>query len=207
MQLTHTFKVPATVDETWAVLNDLERVALCFPGASMDSVDGDTFAGTVRLKLGPIVMSYVGSGAFTSRDATTHRASLEAKGRDRSGNGTANVNVAMALTPQGAGTEVQVVTELAITGRAAQFGSGVITEVSDRLLLEFVGRLSEELGHPATSSAEAGGTGGAVGASAPDTLNFAQLVAPALAKQFGPPAFAAFVLAGLAFWLGRRRTT
>jgi carbon monoxide dehydrogenase subunit G len=79
MQLKHTFKVPATIDETWEAFNDLERVALCFPGASMDSVEGDTFAGTVRLKLGPIVMRYVGSGAFVSRDAENYRASLEAK--------------------------------------------------------------------------------------------------------------------------------
>jgi carbon monoxide dehydrogenase subunit G len=215
MQLKHTFKVPATIDETWNAMNDLERVALCFPGASMDTVEGDTFAGTVRLKLGPIVMRYVGSGAFVSRDAETYRASLEAKGRDRSGNGTANVTVSTSLTPQADGTDVEVVTDLAITGRAAQFGSGVITEVSDRLLLEFVDRLSEQLGRPAGWDASSGGAEdvGATHVSAPgarvgqmaDTLDFGKLVGPALAKRFAPAVGAVLLLVGCCFLCSRRR--
>ena len=217
MQLKHRFKVPATIEETWAALNDLERVALCFPGASMDSVEGDAFAGTVRLKLGPIVMRYVGSGAFVSRDAESYRASLQAKGRDRSGNGTASVTVATSLTPQADGTEVEVVTDLAITGRAAQFGSGVITEVSDRLLLEFVDRLSEQLGHPARLDAGSGSTergadatqasaAGARSEQSTDTLDFGRLVGPALAKRFALPVAAVLLVVGAFLWSRRGHT-
>jgi len=204
MQLKHTFKVPATIDQTWAALNDLERVALCFPGASLDSVDGDTFSGTVRLKLGPIVMRYIGSGAFVSRDADHYRASLEAKGRDRSGNGTANVAVSTQLTSQADGTEVEVVTDLAITGRAAQFGSGVISEVSDRLLLEFVDRLSEQLGAPSTTATTKAGATAGGGDTSNDTLDFGTFVLPTLARRFGPPVAAGLVLLGLVFWVARR---
>jgi len=205
MQLKHTFKVPATIDQTWTALNDLERVALCFPGASLDSVDGDAFSGTVRLKLGPIVMRYIGSGAFVSRDADSYRASLEAKGRDRSGNGTAQVAVSTQLTSQADGTEVEVVTDLAITGRAAQFGSGVISEVSDRLLLEFVDRLSEQLGvSPAERAGTATTTTAAAAGESTDTLDFGTFVLPTLARRFGPPAAAGLALLGLVFWLGRR---
>ncbi|GAA2113538.1 SRPBCC family protein [Nocardioides bigeumensis] len=217
MQLKHRFAVPAKIDETWAALNDLERVALCFPGASMDSVEGDTFAGTVRLKVGPIVMRYVGSGAFASRDAENYRASVVAKGRDRSGNGTANVNVAMSLAPQPDGTEVEVVTDLAISGRAAQFGSSVITEVSDRLLLEFVDRLSEQLGGHSGSNAGSGGVAGADATQGPEpgtgsagraqsveTLDFGKLLGPALAKRFAPPAAVVLLLIGVFLWTRRR---
>jgi len=208
MQLKHRFTVAATIDQTWAALNDLERTAACFPGASLDTVDGDTFAGTVRLKLGPIVMRYIGSGAFVSRDAENHRASLEAKGRDRSGNGTASVAVSTALTSRPDGTEVEVVTDLAITGRAAQFGSGVISEVSDRLLLEFVDRFSEQLGVPSGRSvspdgaAEGATESGRTGST--DTLDFGTFVWPALARRFGPPVAAGLLAVGLVLWLRRR---
>ena len=217
MQLKHRFTVPAPVEETWAALNDLEHVALCFPGASMDSVEGDSFAGTVRLKLGPVVMRYVGSGAFVARDAENHRATLQAKGRDRSGNGTANVTVSTSLTPQGNGTDVEVVTDLAITGRAAQFGSGVITEVSDRLLGEFVDRLSEQLGRRTGPEGTPGGAEGSVASSqgstadarwaqSADTLDFGKLVGPALAKRFAPPVAATLLVVGVFLWSRRRHT-
>ena len=217
MQLKHRFSVPAPIEETWAALNDLEQVALCFPGASMDSVEGDSFAGTVRLKLGPVVMRYVGSGAFVSRDAQHHRATLRAKGRDRSGNGTANVTVSTSLTSQGNGTEVEVVTDLAITGRAAQFGSGVITEVSDRLLGEFVDRLSEQLGRRTGPEGTPGGAEGSVASSqgstadarwaqSADTLDFGKLVGPALAKRFAPPVAATLLVVGVFLWSRRRHT-
>ena len=126
----------------------------------------------------------------------------------------ANVTVSMALTPQAGGTEVEVVTDLAVTGRAAQFGSGVITEVSDRLLLEFVDRLSEQLGRPAGSGAGSAGLNGAdathassSGARLDDTLDFGKLVGPALAKRFAPP-IAAVLLAAVGFllWSRGRRT-
>jgi hypothetical protein len=152
-----------------------------------------------------------------ARDAENHRATLQAKGRDRSGNGTANVTVSTSLTPQGNGTDVEVVTDLAITGRAAQFGSGVITEVSDRLLGEFVDRLSEQLGRRTGPEGTPGGAEGSVASSqgstadarwaqSADTLDFGKLVGPALAKRFAPPVAATLLVVGVFLWSRRRHT-
>lgn len=152
MELTHRFTVPAGVDDTWRLLNDLEQVAPCFPGASLTSVDGEEFAGTVKVKLGPISMEYKGTGSFTERDEDQHRAVIDAKGKDKRGNGTANATVTARLSPDGDGTAVEVDTDLAITGKPAQFGRGVIEDVSDKLLDQFVACLSEKLGAPVAES-------------------------------------------------------
>src|SRR4028118_2164338 len=89
MELNHRFRVKAPIDVTWAAFNDLERVAPCFPGATLTSVDGDDFSGSCKVKLGPIALQYTGSGLFVERDMTSYRAVIEAKGRDKRGNGTA----------------------------------------------------------------------------------------------------------------------
>ena len=115
---------------------DLERVGGCFPGATVTEATGESFAGTVKVKLGPIALQYAGTGAFVERDDAAHRAVIEAKGKDKRGNGTAGATVTMQLAPAegGAHTRVDVATELAITGKPAQFGRGVMQDVSDKLL-------------------------------------------------------------------------
>lgn len=138
MELTHDFVVPADVETTWAVFMDLERVGSCFPGAQVTSVSEDGFAGTVKVKLGPIALQYAGTGAFLERDDNRKRAVIEAKGKDKRGNGTAGATVRIQLAPSGTGTRVDVVTELSITGKPAQFGRGVMQDVSDKLLSQFV---------------------------------------------------------------------
>ncbi|MGH3498543.1 MAG: SRPBCC family protein [Nocardioidaceae bacterium] len=145
MDLTHSFTVPASVEETWAAFNDLERIAPCFPGATLTSVDGDDFAGSVKVKLGPISLLYNGTGSFKERDEAGHRAVIEAKGKDKRGNGTAAATVTAVLSPDGDGTAVEVVTDLAVTGRPAQFGRGVMQDVSDKLLGQFVGCMAGKL--------------------------------------------------------------
>ena len=146
MDLEHRFTVGSDLDETWAAFNDLERVAPCFPGATLTSVDGDQFRGSVKVKLGPIALQYNGTGQFVERDETAHRAVIEAKGRDKRGNGTANATVTASFSPDDAGTLVEVTTDLAITGKPAQFGRGVIQDVSDKLLGQFVTCLQDKLG-------------------------------------------------------------
>ena len=153
MELQHRFTVPASIDETWRAFNDLERVAPCFPGASLTSVEGDTFKGTVKIKLGPISMQYSGTGTFLERDEAAHTARLEAKGKDKRGNGTASATVLARLLPEGDGTAVEVSTDLAITGKPAQFGRGVIQDVSDKLLDRFTACLAETLSGPAEEAA------------------------------------------------------
>lgn len=157
MELTHDFTVPAPIDSAWATFMDLERVGGCFPGATVTSVTADGFTGTVKVKLGPIALVYAGSGQFLERDDTAHRAVIEAKGKDKRGNGTAGATVTIHLSPSGAGTRVDVMTDLAITGKPAQFGRGVMQDVSDKLLQQFVGCIegqfasAEEAADPAAA--------------------------------------------------------
>ena len=154
MELTHRFTVPASIDVTWAAFNDLDGIAPCFPGATLNSVDGDDFTGSVKVKLGPISMLYNGTGRFVERDEANHRAVIEAKGKDKRGNGTAGANVVAQLTPDGTGTAVEVTTDLSITGKPAQFGRGVIQDVSDKLLGIFIDCIAGKLGPESEGGAE-----------------------------------------------------
>ena len=145
MELTHNFIVPADPETTWAMFMDLERVGGCFPGATVTEVTAAAFEGTVKVKLGPIALVYAGSGQFLSRDDAAYRAVIEAKGKDKRGNGTAGATVTIQLAPSGSGTRVDVATDLAITGKPAQFGRGVMQDVSDKLLQQFVTCIESQL--------------------------------------------------------------
>ncbi len=154
MELTHTFTVPATVEETWAAFQDIESVAGCFPGAMVTEVDGDDFKGSCKVKLGPIALVYTGTGTFVEKDEAAKRFVVEAKGKDKRGNGTAGATVTASLEGSEGSTEVTVVTDLAITGKPAQFGRGVIQDVSDKLLGQFVSCLQQKVGDPSDSAGE-----------------------------------------------------
>ena len=145
MDLTHKFNVPTGVDETWAHFNDIASVAECFPGATVTSVEGDTFKGSCKVKLGPIALVYNGSGTFVEKDDAAHRFVVEAKGKDKRGNGTAGANVTVSMADASGATDVEVVTDLSITGKPAQFGRGVMQDVSDNLLGQFVACLETRL--------------------------------------------------------------
>ncbi|WP_432891971.1 SRPBCC family protein [Kribbella sp. CA-245084] len=146
MKLEHTFVVPAPVEQTWAAFNDLERVVPCFPGATLTTYDGDEFTGSCKVKLGPVSLQYSGNGTFLERDEADHHAVIEAKGKDRRGNGTATARVTARLAEADPGsTEVTVDTDLTITGRPAQFGRGLIQDVSNKLLDQFTTCLKTKL--------------------------------------------------------------
>ena len=139
MELTHSFTVPASLERTWATFMDLQEVGSCFPGATVTEVTDDGFAGTVKVKLGPIALVYGGTGSFVERDDAAHRAVIEAKGKDKRGNGTAGATVSIQLTDAGDGaTRADVRTDLSVTGKPAQFGRGVMQDVSDKLLGQFI---------------------------------------------------------------------
>ncbi len=162
MELTHDFVVPAPPDVAWQTFMDLERVGGCFPGATVTEVDDEGFKGTVKVKLGPIALQYLGSGSFLERDDAAHRAVIEAKGKDKRGNGTAGATVTIQLAPSGDGTRVDVTTELSVTGKPAQFGRGVMQDVSDKLLQQFIGCIEGELTageEPAEEAAAPGPSG------------------------------------------------
>jgi uncharacterized protein len=139
VDLTHRFTVPASLEDTWDTFRDIESVARCFPGATVTSVSQDEFKGSCKVKLGPISMLYTGTGTFVERDEQAHRFVVEAKGKDKRGNGTAGATITASFSsPAPDSTEVEVLTDLSITGKPAQFGRGVIEDVSDKLLRQFV---------------------------------------------------------------------
>ena len=152
MDLSHRFRVPASVDEAWTAFNHLDRIAPCFPGATITTVSGNDFEGSIKVKLGPVALVYNGSGRFVERDPAAHRVVIEARGQDRRGNGTATARVTASFAGDEKSTDVELFTDLDITGKPAQFGPGVISDVSDKLLSQFAscvsGRFAEGLGSP-----------------------------------------------------------
>src|SRR5215218_5290237 len=137
MRLENAFTVPAPVERAWAALLDVERVAPCLPGAALDDGDGTEFSGTMTIKLGPVTSRYRGTVRIEEADAEARRAVLRAQGRDARGNGTAAATITTRLEPIAEGTRVRVETDLAVSGPAAQFGRGVMQDVSGKLMGEF----------------------------------------------------------------------
>ncbi len=195
MELQHRFTVPAGVEETWATFNDIEGVAGCFPGAVVTEADAESFKGTVKVKLGPIALVYNGTGTFVEKDEATHRLVIDARDKDKRGNGTAGAMVTATMTEAARGaTDVEVRTDLNITGKAAQFGrGGVIQDVSDKLLGQFVDCIAAQLqstavasiGEPSLAEAEAAvagstGSGPPPAPSMPDphTVTMTDIVPP-----------------------------
>ncbi|WP_416955883.1 SRPBCC family protein [Nocardioides sp. T5] len=231
MELSHNFTVPIGVEETWAHFNDIASVAECFPGAQVTEADEDSFSGSVKVKLGPIALQYNGSGTFVEKDAEAHRFVVDAKGKDKRGNGTAGAKVTVSMTDAGGSTDVSVATDLAITGKPAQFGRGVMQDVSDKLLGQFVSCLEERLTAPeAPEAAEAVEIPEAVEpASAPpaarppeaaqppprarpaapprepEALDLGSAVLPVLAKSYWRQGLAGLVVLVLLWRLLRRR--
>ena len=146
MKLENTVTIDAPVEKAWKALNTPEAVAPCFPGATLTTYEGDSFAGTVKVKLGPIAMTYKGKGTYVSRDDAAKQVVIEANGRDSRGNGTANATVTASLTADGADTTVvSMVTDMTITGKPAQFGRGVISDVADKIIGQFAACVARKL--------------------------------------------------------------
>jgi uncharacterized protein len=145
VELTNDFSVGVPVDEAWAVLTDLERIAPCMPGAQLQEVEGDEYRGVVKVKVGPITAQYKGAASFQERNDSTHRAVIRAEGRDTRGQGNASATITATLEPEGDGTRVKVVTDLTVTGKVAQFGRGVMADVSAKLLDQFVKALETDV--------------------------------------------------------------
>jgi carbon monoxide dehydrogenase subunit G len=145
IELRNSFSIPAPLDEAWRVLLDIERIAPCMPGASLDARSGDEFEGSVKVKLGAMVITYRGKARIVEQDDATHRAVIEASAKEARGSGTAKATVVANLRPGGEGTEVEVLTSLHVTGKPAQFGRGVMAEVAERLIGQFSDRPREEL--------------------------------------------------------------
>src|SRR4051812_48860373 len=141
MELTNDFRVGVPPATAWAVLTDVERIAPCMPGAQLQEVEGDEYRGVVKVKVGPITAQYKGAATFVERDEANRKAVLRAEGRETRGQGNANATITATLEPDGDGTKVVVVTDLTVTGKVAQFGRGVMADVSAKLLDQFVASL------------------------------------------------------------------
>src|SRR5215831_1278455 len=157
MELEHSFTVPLSEERAWEVLLDVERVAPCMPGATLDSVDGDVISGRIKVKVGPIAMTYAGTARFTERDPSAHVITLEASGKETRGAGTASAKVRSMLEGRDGQTHVVVHTTLNVTGRPAQFGRGVMADVGGKLIGIFASNLADMLAaQPAQRSADEG---------------------------------------------------
>ncbi|MFG2881357.1 SRPBCC family protein [Streptomyces sp. NPDC048297] len=156
MELHHEFTVPVPVDDAWHALLDIERVAPCLPGATVQEYDGKTVTGSVKVKLGPVTLTYRGTAVFEEQDETAHRMVLLANGREARGQGTARATVTGTLSERDGGTAVSVRTDLTVTGRPAQFGRGVLAEVGDRLVGQFAACLEQRLTERPAQAPETG---------------------------------------------------
>ncbi len=221
IELDNSFTVPVPPEQAWDVLLDVERIAPCMPGASVTSVNGDEIAGQVKVKLGPLSLSYKGTAKFTDKDQENHTIAIEASGKETRGAGTASATVQAGLKPTDTAdqTLVSIHTALNVTGRPAQFGRSLLPEVSGKLIAQFAANLEALISADATAGAEtatgeadvvsgaaSGGSGQAAEVAATpaqspavpqqeDSLNLIRLVGVPILKRVVPVAAAAALLA------------
>jgi carbon monoxide dehydrogenase subunit G len=144
MDLNHEFIVNVPIDQAWQILTDLERIAPCLPGAQLTEIEGDTYRGQVKIKVGPILAQFKGQASFVSRDDNAHKATLKGEGRDTTGKGNASAMITAELTSiTPTSTKCTVHTDLSISGKVAQFGRGALADVSDKLLAQFSENLNQ----------------------------------------------------------------
>jgi carbon monoxide dehydrogenase subunit G len=167
IELDHSFTVPVPPDQAWDVLLDVETIAPCMPGATVDEVDGDVVNGRIKVKVGPVSLTYKGTAKFTERNPETRVVVVDAAGKETRGAGTASATVRASLAPDasGSGTEVTMHTTMNVTGRPAQFGRGVMVEVGGKLVEQFAANLAKLIAGDTGSGGDAGS--GDAGTSAP----------------------------------------
>ena len=224
MKLEHDFRVGVPVAEAWSTLLDIERIAPCMPGAQLQEVDGDEYRGVVKVKVGPITAQYKGVARLTEADERAGRLIISAEGRDTRGQGNASATISAQLTADGDGTRVAVETDLNVTGKVAQFGRGVMADVSSKLLGQFVDCLSTNIlgpNDPPSAAPEAKPPGPAPtpdrSASSPtppatagprrveapeaEAVDLMRAAGGAVAKRLVPVVAAGVVIVGVVVWL------
>jgi len=188
MDLEHSFIIPVPPEQAWQVLLDVERIAPCMPGATVDSVDGDVVTGRIKVKVGPVTMTYAGTGRFVERDEQARAVTLEASGKETRGAGTASATIRSALQDEGGQTKVVVHTTMSVTGRPAQFGRGVMAEVGGRIIEKFAANLAALLageGSPAADAAAAAAPGAPASGAAATTQAATSAPAAAGSAPYG----------------------
>jgi hypothetical protein len=208
--------VPADIETAWKTLLDVEAIAPCMPGATLTSFDGDNFTADVKVKLGPVTMNFAGSGKFVTKDEATHTAVIDATGKETKGAGTAGALITAVLVEEGPNsTRANIVTDLTVTGKAAQFGKGVMADVSKRLIGQFAGNLEQVIvarqgvADAATAAAASGGET-AVTAPAPapvmnnEALDLGNAALVPVLKRVVPVVIGVVVVGGIIWWLATR---
>lgn len=204
MELEHSFTVPADIDTAWNTLLDVERIAMCMPGATLISVEGDTFKGEVKIKLGPVTMVFGGTASFVDKDVANHRLVINASGSETKGTSTAQATVTTQLVAESPTlTRVDVNTDLAITGKPAQFGRGVMSDVAGRIIGQFAGNLEGVVaagsGANNATSSDSSATSAAMPAPAADAIDMMEVAGGAVAKKLIPVALV--VVAVVVAWI------
>ena len=202
MELEHSFSVPADIDTAWNTLLDVERIAMCMPGATLLSVEGDTFKGEVKIKLGPVTMVFGGTASFVDKDVANHRLVINASGSETKGNSTAQAIVTTQLVAESPTlTRVDVNTDLAITGKPAQFGRGVMSDVAGRIIGQFAGNLEGVITAGTSTSSASGDSGAAQATPAPaaEAIDMMEVAGGAVAKKLIPVVLVVVIAIGA--WL------
>jgi carbon monoxide dehydrogenase subunit G len=145
MEINDSFRVSTPIEATWKVMLDIEGIAPCLPGAQLQEIEGDEYRGIVKVKVGPITAQYKGTARLAEVDEANHRLVIDASGRDTRGQGNAKATIVVTMTPEGGGTKVEVATDLSITGKVAQFGRGVLADVSSKLMGQFVENVERDV--------------------------------------------------------------
>jgi carbon monoxide dehydrogenase subunit G len=205
------FRVPVSVDQAWEVLTDVERIAPCIPGAQLLSVDGDDFTGAVKVKVGPIIVQYKGDASFQEKDAEARRAVIKANGKETRGQGNASAVVTAELKDEGEATSCVLTTDLTISGKAAQFGRGVLSDVATKLIGQFAERLEADVlagATPSTGAETSQAQTVSVVAQPQDvaSVDLLSVVAAPVAKRVLPVVGGLAVGIAIGFMLGRRRS-
>ncbi|MFI6429899.1 SRPBCC family protein [Rhodococcus oryzae] len=212
MKLENQFTVHAPIETAWDTLTDLDVVAPLLPGAQLTGRDGDAYLGKMKVKVGPVTSEFSGRASFRETDRAAHRAVIEANGRDSRGAGNASATITARLVEEGDATRVTVDTDMKVVGKLAQFGSGVIAQVSEKMMNQFAASLEaklaagEQASEPETAAHAEEAPGALVAAPEPtpepEPLDLLGLAGPALAKRLLP--LAAALLAGLVVGLAIR---
>jgi len=215
MDLQNSFVVPSDIDTAWKTLQDVEGLAPCMPGATLTSHDGDDFTGSVKVKLGPVTMVYAGQARFVSKDEETRTVVIEGAGKESKGTGTAKGVVTAVLVQEAPDrTRVDVNTEITITGKAAQFGRGVMQDVAARIIDQFSANLAAMMGAPAPVAAEAAvGAGAVTTAPAPaaplphheEAIDLLGTAGAPVLKRAIPVVIGLAIVIGVIVWIARRK--
>ncbi len=212
MDLQNSFVVPADIDTAWRTLLDVGAIAPCMPGATLETVDGDNFTGSVKVKLGPVNMTYGGKASFVEKDEANHRAVIEGTGKETRGSGTASALVTCQLIAESADrTRVEVNTDLTVTGKPAQFGRGVMQDVAGRIIDQFSANLASVIAASgAQADAAASGSDQPPAAPTPlpqaaDSIDLLGTAGAPVLKRAIPAVLAIVAIVGIIWLIARRR--